>query len=79
MEWHSHIGQDPAVMSGKPVIMGTRITVAHSLELLGNGWPVDDILESCPGLTPDDIQAAQAYAAAYLELDETVFLHTGTA
>lgn len=78
MEWHSHIGQDPAVMCGKPVIKGTRITVAHILELLGNGWPVIDILESCPGLTTEDIQAAQAYAAAYLELDETVFLHTGT-
>lgn len=79
MDWRLHIAQDPAVMCGKPVIKGTRITVAHILELLGNGWPASDILASCPGLVLEDIQAAQSYAAAYLELDETVFLHTGTA
>lgn len=74
MQWRDHIEQDPAVMGGKPVIKGTRITVAHILELLGNGWPISDVLASCPaGVTQDDIQAAQAYAAAYLELDDTVF------
>ncbi len=73
MHWRDHIEQKPAVMCGKPVIKGTRITVAHILELLGSGWPVDDVLDSCPGLTLEDIQAAQSYAAAYLELDETVF------
>lgn len=75
MQWQAHIEQNPAVMCGKPVIKGTRITVAHVLELLGNGWPATDVLESCPGLTQADIHAAQAYAAAYLDLDETVFFH----
>jgi uncharacterized protein (DUF433 family) len=75
MKWQSHISQNSAVMGGKPVIKGTRITVAHILELLGNGWPAADILDSCPGLTAEDIQAAQAYAAAYIEMEETVFFH----
>lgn len=73
MHWRDHVEQNPAVMCGKPVIMGTRITVAHILELPGSGWPMEDVLDSCPGLSLEDIQAAQAYAAAYLELDETLF------
>ncbi len=75
MQWQTHIEQNPAVMGGKPLIKGTRITVAHILELLGNGWPTADVLDACPGLTPADIRAAQAYAAAYIDLDETVFFH----
>ena len=73
MHWRDHIEQIPTVMCGKPVIKGTRVTVAHILELLGSGWSTEDVLDSCPGLTLKDIQAAQSYAAAYLELDETVF------
>ena len=72
MHWRDHIEQKPTVMRGKPVIKGTRITVAHILELLGSGWSTKDVLDSCPGLTLEDIRAAQACAAAYLD-DETVF------
>lgn len=74
MQWQTYIEQNPATMGEKPVIKGTRITVAHILELLGNGWATADVLDSSPGLTPADIQA---YAAAYIDLDETVF-STGT-
>lgn len=73
MKWQVHIEQNPSILGGKPIIKGTRITVAHILELLGNGWPVADVLDSCPGLTPADIQAAQSYAAAYIDMDETIF------
>lgn len=66
MNWQDHIEQRPDVMMGKPVIRGTRLTVELILERLGNGAPVEDLLESYPQLHRDHIQAAQAFAAAYL-------------
>jgi uncharacterized protein (DUF433 family) len=64
---HPRISQDPKVMVGKPVIRGTRITVEIILRKLGTGWTVEEILEAYPHLTREDIQAAQAFAADYLE------------
>ena len=60
------IKRDPDVMMGKPVVIGTRITVEHILRLLGAGDRVEDILRNHPQLTEEDIRAAQAYAADYL-------------
>ena len=74
MNWQKHIEQRPDVMMGKPVIKGTRLTVELILERLGNGWPLEELLAAYPDLRPEHIQAAQAYAAAYLAMEETVFL-----
>jgi uncharacterized protein (DUF433 family) len=54
------IQSDPAIMMGKPVIAGTRITVELILEKLAAGEPIDQILEAHPRLTREDIQAALA-------------------
>ena len=67
MNWQDHIEQRPDVMLGKPVIRGTRLTVELILERLGNGAPVEDILESYPQLRREHIQAAQAYEPAPLQ------------
>lgn len=74
MEWRERIERRPDVLGGKPVIRGTRIAVELILERLGDGWPEQDLLESWPHLTREDIRAAQAYAASALSSDETVFL-----
>ncbi|MFZ1103602.1 MAG: DUF433 domain-containing protein [Hyphomicrobiaceae bacterium] len=60
------IMRDPNVMMGKPVVVGTRITVEHILRLLGAGDSIADILRNHPQLTEADIRAAQVYAADYL-------------
>jgi len=52
------ITSDPAIMMGKPVIAGTRITVELILEKLGAGETVEQILEEHPRLTQGAIQAA---------------------
>jgi uncharacterized protein (DUF433 family) len=54
---------DPAVMMGKPVIVGTRITVELILEKLAAGETIEQILEAHPRLTREGISAALAYAA----------------
>jgi uncharacterized protein (DUF433 family) len=63
---HERITANPAVMVGKPVIRGTRITVELILRLLGAGHTIDSLLDEYPHLTREDILAAQSFAADYL-------------
>jgi uncharacterized protein (DUF433 family) len=60
------IHSDPSVMMGKPVIVGTRITVELILEKLAAGETVKQILEAHPRLTRKAVLAALAYAAEAL-------------
>ena len=62
---HSH----PDIMMGKPVIVGTRITVESILERLGSGETPEQITEAQPGLTHAAILAAMAFAAQALRAD----------
>ena len=57
------IQSDPAVMMGKPVIVGTRITVELILEKLAAGETIEQLLEAHPRLTRESIHAALAFAA----------------
>ena len=65
------ISVDPATMMGKPCVRGTRITVELLLRKLGAGRSFAELLEAYPQLTEDDVRAALAFAADYLE-HETV-------
>lgn len=56
------ITSDPAVMLGKPVIAGTRITVERIVEEIEAGSSVEELLEDYPLLTRQDIEAALEYA-----------------
>ena len=53
----------PDVMLGKPVIRGTRVPVELILRRISEGASEDDLLESYPNLTREDIRAAVAFAA----------------
>ena len=63
------IQSDPAMMMGKPVVAGTRITVELILEKLGAGETVEHLLQAHPRLTREGIQAALAFAARSLKAD----------
>ena len=54
---------DPAILGGKPVVRGARISVEHILELIAS---VDDIARTYPALTTEDVIAAIQFAARYL-------------
>jgi uncharacterized protein (DUF433 family) len=60
------IVSDPAVMLGKPVVAGTRITVEMILEKLASGESMDQLLEAHPRLTRPAILAALDFAARSL-------------
>jgi uncharacterized protein (DUF433 family) len=55
---------DPKIMMGKPVIIGTRITVELILEKLAAGETPNEIITAHPRLTPAAISAALTFATA---------------
>ncbi len=57
------IQSNPAVMIGKPVIAGTRITVELILEKLSAGETVEQILEAHPRLAREGVLAALSFVA----------------
>jgi uncharacterized protein (DUF433 family) len=65
-EWKERITVDPKVLSGKPIIKGTRIAVEFILDLLANGWTTEEILKNYPQLKKEDVMAVLKYAAEIL-------------
>ena len=63
---HPRLKRDPKIMMGKPVIVGTRITVEHILRCLAAGDSVEHVVANYPHVTIEDIRAAQAFAADFL-------------
>lgn len=61
--WREHIGSDPAVLGGKPVVKGTRLAVSFLRELMANGWTPQQVLDSYPALTPESLRAVFAFTA----------------
>ena len=60
---------NPYVLSGKPVIKGTRISVDLILESMADGMTYDEI-QSEYGISIQDIRAALAYASEVLSGEE---------
>ena len=60
-DWRHHISQDEAIMQGKPVVTGTRLTVQHIMSLKASGWSEDQILDSYPKLTQTKLSAVYLY------------------
>jgi uncharacterized protein (DUF433 family) len=58
----ARIDSNPAVMLGKPVVKGTRITVELILRKISGGYSFEEILEMYPHLTREDILAAVCFA-----------------
>lgn len=63
------IVSDPAVLMGKPVVVGTRISVELILEKLAAGESIEQLLEAHPRLSRKAIHAALAFAAEALRAD----------
>jgi uncharacterized protein (DUF433 family) len=63
----TRITLDPAVLAGKPVVRGTRLSVEFVIGLMAEGWSEQDILAEYPGLTHEDLVACLAYARDILK------------
>ncbi len=58
------IVSNPAILGGKPIVRGTRISVELILEWMASGATRDDILRKHPHLNAADVEQALAYAAS---------------
>jgi uncharacterized protein (DUF433 family) len=63
----NRITTNPKVMTGKPVIRGTRLTVEYILNLLAHDTTVPEILSEYDGLVEADIKACLLFASRSLE------------
>ncbi|GJM41399.1 MAG: hypothetical protein DHS20C20_16810 [Ardenticatenaceae bacterium] len=63
MDWQKHIHSDSETLNGKPVVIGTRLSVEFLLNLFAAGWTEQQVLENYPTLTQESLRAAFAYAA----------------
>jgi uncharacterized protein (DUF433 family) len=59
----NRITTNPKVMTGKPVIRGTRLTVEYILNLLAHDATVAEILAEYEGLVEADIKACLLFSS----------------
>jgi len=75
MEWRDRIEVNPAVLVGKPIIKGTRISVELILDRFSDGWSMEDILAPHPHITREDVLAALSFATELFK--EETFVAVG--
>jgi uncharacterized protein (DUF433 family) len=78
-DWHDRITIDPDILVGKPIIRGTRISVELLMDRLGDGWTMEQILESYPRLTRDDVLAAVRFVTEIFREEDFVAISKASA
>ena len=73
MDWREHIHSDPEILSGKPAVVGTRLSVEFLLGLFAVGWTEEQVLDNYPTLDEESIRAVFAFAAEHVR-EESVSL-----
>jgi uncharacterized protein (DUF433 family) len=66
IELLKRITTNPKVLVGKPVIVGTRLSVEYILKLLAHEMTPAEIMSEYPGITPEDIRACLLFASRSL-------------
>ena len=69
----SHLNRievNPAILSGKPIIRGTRIPVELIVKLVAQRWTDEQIMQEYPMLKKEDIQEALRYAEKLVQNEE---------
>lgn len=59
----NHITSDVAILGGKPIVRGTRISVEMILEWIASGATREVILAKYPQLSAVDLEQALGYAS----------------
>ena len=63
------IAVDPAVLTGKPFVRGTRLSVEFVIGLMADGWSEADLMGNYPGLVREDVSACLGYARDLLRTE----------
>lgn len=68
------IVSDPRILNGKPIVKGTRISVALILQCFASGMTIEDILKGYPTLAREGVKAALEFAARQFQGEEVRIL-----
>jgi uncharacterized protein (DUF433 family) len=79
MNWKDHIEVNPAVLVGKPIIKGTRISVELILDRMADGWTMEDVLTSYPRISREDVLAALSFSSELFKEESFVAVAKATA
>lgn len=72
---HPYIVRKEGVCGGRPVIIGTRITVSAVIECYKNGMNIDEILDNFTHITPAQLHDAFSYYYDHQdEIEEEIIL-----
>lgn len=63
MEWRDHIRSDTKILSSKPMVRGTRLSVEFLLRLFAAGWTEEHVLDNYPSLKREDLLGVFTFAA----------------
>jgi uncharacterized protein (DUF433 family) len=63
---------NPEIMLGKPIIVGTRITVEAILTKLAAGESPEEVTECFPTISMEDVMAALSYSADVVGREEMI-------
>jgi len=63
IDWRQFLASNPQICGGQLCAKGTRVFVTVILDSLAEGATREEIVQSYPGLQPEHIDAAIAYAA----------------
>ena len=72
MDWREHIYSNPNIFGGKPIFVNSRITVELVLDLIGAGWTAEQMANEYPGIRPEHLAAAAAFAAEMIHEEEGI-------
>jgi uncharacterized protein (DUF433 family) len=61
---------DPEILNGKPVVKGTRVSVALVLQCIASGMSRGEILQGYPTLSEEGLEAALDFAARQFQGEE---------
>lgn len=70
MNYRKYITVNPKIMTGKPVIAGTRIPVDLVLKKLAQNMDVEELLLDYPRLKIEAVRAALEYAGETINQEE---------
>lgn len=62
-----HISSNPEILSGKPCITGTRISVEMILEFIASGASISDISKKYSHVSEDAVKEAILYASKFFQ------------
>jgi uncharacterized protein (DUF433 family) len=69
-DYKKYITNNPAILCGKPIIKGSRISVELIVRNIGEGATVEYLLDAYPHINKEEILAALRYAAAVIDCEE---------